>query len=463
VYGPPPDERQVLAPVQLVDDPISYLICIGVGIVVSSAFFWKRPPQAFRYFFLILGQTIVLTAPLAVHLDTYVYGSFPTIDKEGSLLFYLDGVHERMIFHPFLSPTDPSARLIGVHIGHLWVTAFFDLFLTPFGAMNAQGLLYPALGWWTMWLLLREVCRDARIAFLLGFPFGMGLHVFRDLNWYTIEKSAIFWIPLFSWSLLKAWRDGGKWRKAPAAIFLTMTWMNLYLGMVSAVLGACALFSMALVVIRNRAVHVEFRRVLHACTLCSLWVLPLIIWQWALMKGGPEIGTPEQFLWERAALDGFSLVPFQWNRLEIHRALNLVGVGLAIFGVFRCWKDPRVRFATFTGLILAIISIGPILLPGPILNPFYLLIRDVVPGFWRVAKPEVFFHGTWMLMLVIASIELKRMATRGWWMLYVIFIIGWLFMVRTHPAYPPMTLPQNSHLSPTWADDVFGEPDLPSE
>ena len=57
------------------------------------------------------------------------------------------------------------------------------------------------------------------------------------------------------------------------------------------------------------------------------------------------LGTPERFLWERAALDGFSLVPLAWNRLEVHRALNMIGVGLAVFGVVGSWSDRRVRFA----------------------------------------------------------------------------------------------------------------------
>ena len=36
--------------------------------------------------------------------DTWVYGSYPTIDKAGSMVFYLDGVHLRML-------TDPAASL----------------------------------------------------------------------------------------------------------------------------------------------------------------------------------------------------------------------------------------------------------------------------------------------------------------------------------------------------------------
>ena len=461
MYGPGPDPRQVLAPVLVYDDPWSHLICVGLGLGISALALWRRPPEALRYLALIVGQVIFLTAPLLWHLDRYVYGAFPTIDKEGSLLFYLDGVHLRMLAHPLLSPADPAARLIGVHVGHLWVTQFFDLFLSPVGAFNAQGLLYLVLGWWCAWLLLREVCSEPRVAFLLGFPFGMGLHVFRDLNWYTIEKAAIFWLPLYMWAVHRAWKRGGRWRYLPGLVFLGMAWTNLYLALVAGVFVALAVAWMAAEVVRSRGtIHPGFRRVLHAASVSALALAPLALWQWALMQGGPQLGTPEQFLWERAALDGFSLAPLRWNRLELHRALNMVAVGLAVFGAVRLRHDRRVQFATAAGFILLALAIGPVLLPGPVMNPVYMLAREVIPGFWRVAKPEVFFHATWMLMLCVAAVELVSFTTsrRGVGILYGLFVLAWLAMVRSHPAYPPMTMPIESRLSPNWAEGVFQSP-----
>ncbi|MFT5684982.1 MAG: hypothetical protein ACI8RZ_005928 [Myxococcota bacterium] len=467
MYGPPPDPRQILAPVQMVDDPWSHLACILGGLALSAlAVAWKRPPRALRYLVFIVGQVTALTAPLLFHINRFVYGSFPTIDKEGSLLFYLDGVHIRMVSNPLLSPADPAARLIGVHVGHLWVTQFFDLFLTPLGAFNAQAFLSLVLGWWVMWLLLRRVCEADRIALLLSFPFGMGLHVFRDLNWYTIEKAAIFWLPLFALTLLRAWKDGGRWRWIPGIVFLAMSWMNLYMGMIAGFLASAAWLWLLADGIRRRERTKALRRLSHAGAVCLLMVAPLLLWQWVLMRGGPQLGTPERFLWERAALDGFSLVPLAWNRLEVHRSLNLIGVGLALFGVVGSWSDRRVRFALVVGILAMLISVGPILLPGPVENPLYMAIRWVVPGFWRVAKPEVFFHITWMLMLCVASIQLAKVGSRrGVSILYGIFILAWLVMVRTHPAYPPMSQPINSNLSTGWQDAVFDdeahEPDSP--
>jgi len=447
----------VLAPVEIIDDPWAYVACLVIGAVLTAAALWKRPPVQVRAALLILGQTIILTAPLAVHIEDYWYGAFPTVDKEGSLLFYLDGVHRRMLLHPLATLTDPAVRLIGVHTGHLWVTELFDLFLSPMGAFNIQGLLYPALAWFAAWLLLRDVCGDDRVSFVLSFAWGTGLHMFRDLDWYTIEKAAIFWLALFAWALHRAWQRGGRWPWITAALFALMSWMNLYLGLVGGALGALALLAVAWPAFRQRAWTPQLLQVAQACAASLVLAAPLLLWQGAVMRSGPGLGSPEQFLWQRAALDGFSLVPLRWNRLEIHRALNVVALGLALFGVFGSWRDGRVRFATGAALVLWVLSIGPVLLPGPVENPVYMAARAVVPGFWRVARPEVFFHASWLLLLCIAAIQLVRAAPRrgGLGLLYALFLLAWMVSVRSHPAYPDMTMPLDSQLDPAWQQRVF--------
>ena len=455
MYGPPADPRQRLAPVEIFDVPEAYIACALIGLVLTCAAFWRRPNVRLRAAVFIAGQTILLTAPLAYFLDDWMYGSYPTIDKAGSMVFYLDGVHLRMLSDPIGSIQDPAARLIGVHIGHLWVTQLFDVFLSPMGAFNAQALVYPALGWFCAWLLFHEVTGAARPSMLMAFPFGMGLHVFRDLNWYTIEKAAIFWVPLFLWLCFRAWRDGGRWRFLPGLALGLTAWMNVYLGMLSAMMMGLAAAALWMSADSRR------ERFLKSSVFAACCISPLAVWQWLLMNSGPQLASPEEFLWSRAALDSFTLDPFRWNRLEVHRSLNLVALGTAFWGLKRSRWVGIVRLSSMSALLFFLLSLGPMVLG--IENPIYMAARAVVPGFWRIAKPEVFFHMSWLLLLGIAAVQAGR---AGWGprltgVLYALFVLAWLIMVRTHPAYPPMTVFQSSKLSDGWEDRVFAKPDSP--
>ena len=238
LIGPPPDPRQVLLDLGPGAAPEAWGVCLGVGVaLVATALLARRLPQVYRFFLGILGQVVLLTAPLAGVLDRAVYGAWPGVDKTGSYLFYLDGVHIRALLHPVTSLSDPAVKLIGVHTGHLWVTAFFDLFLTPLGAFNAQAILWPALAWFAAWLLLQEMGSARWPALLMGLPFGMGLHVFRDLHWSTIEKAAVCGVPFFLWALLRAWRRGGAWHVAAAMTFLLGAWVNVYVGLLNGILA----------------------------------------------------------------------------------------------------------------------------------------------------------------------------------------------------------------------------------
>ena len=454
MYGPPPDPQQVYAPASFADAPFAWILCVVVGLTLA----WIAGPR--RPLPFILGVVVALTTPLAALLPQYVYGAFPTIDKAGSLLFYLDGVHRRLF-----DPTDPALRLIGVHVGHLWITAFFDLFLQPFAAMNAQGLLNLVLSWWAAARFIEALVRarvptvganNARyLGLLFGFPFGMGLHQLRDLNWYTIEKTSLYWLPLYAWSLLaleqrsrpspRAERPG--WPVLlPALAAFGAFFTNIYLGLLCALYGA---YTLLVTLGRAR----ERRALPLALLLSAVAPLPLLGLQWRLMHGEGSLGTPELFLAERAALDVFTLWPPAWNRLEAWRALNLPSVALAAIGVLdrRTWRWLGLAGLTF---VLAL---------GPSHNPLYLLLFQTVPGFWRVARPETFFHLTWLMLLAAAALSLARFQPRPRTLGYIaiFFAVGWLLGVRTHPVFPQFTLPVPVQLAPDWRRALPGADSLP--
>ena len=418
MYGPPPDPRQVFAPTGPVVAWEAWLACLVVGVAIAVVARPKRP------FLFVVGSVIALTTPLAWFLPTYVWGAYPTIDKSGSLLFYLDGVHRRLF-----DVNDPAMRLIGVHVGHLWSVAALDLVLEPFAAFNARALINVVLGWYCAYLLLREMTGNREVALLLGAPWGLGLHVMRDINWYTVEKSAVFWLPLYAWALLRA-RRGGRWIVVAALVYVATCFDNLYFGVVAAMIGGFALLS-------------RDRNVTLAVVASAVAALPLLGLQWRLMHGPGTLGDPETFLSQRAALDVFSLSPPRWNRLEAWRALNLVALALAAVGLRR---DLRLAAAA---LFFALLSLGPA-------SPLYSALVTVVPGLWRIAKPETFFFGAWLALLCIAARQLTRMAPspRTLAVLALLLVFGWGISVRTHPVYPRLTRFVADDLSEDWQRSV---------
>lgn len=462
MYGPPPDSRAIPFPAGPGDEPAAWAISIAVGLLLTALALWRRPPEVLRAWLFVLGQTVLLTAPLLGLLDRAWYGDFPTIDKEGSLLFYLDGVHVRALLHPVASLSDPAVRLIGVHLGHLWPVALADLALSPMGAFNLSALLSPALGWWAAWLLCRSVSGDARLSLVAAFPFGLGLHVFRDLNWYTIEKASVFWLALFVWGLWRSDREGGRWPWITGLLFLCMSWWNIYLGLVGAAMGAIAVAGALLSGgLRPPQLLATLRTssVLRAALASALFALPLVIAQALVMGSGPALASPERFLWERAALDSFTLWPPRWNRLELSAALSPPLLLLGLWAGWRYRAERGVTLALWTIAVLFLISLGPSLLPG-VKSPLYLGLVALVPGLWRVAKPEVFFEGSWLLLLALAALGLKRLVqdrrvTAVTLVLYVLTALAWLALVRAHPAFPSFQAPVESRLAPGWERRVF--------
>ena len=448
----------------LLDDPSAHATCLGLALV-AAFIAWRCRRPGYRSAWAILAVVVGFTSPWLARLNQAWFGAFPTIDKEGSLLFFLDGVHRRLYLNPTEAPLDDAVRLIGVHAGHLWITELFATLLTPMGAFNLQWLLSAGLAWWAAsWairtlLATRDPQPSAIAAFAAGFPFGMGLHFFRDLDVTTVEKGGTAFIALFVGCWVHAARTGGRWVLALGGCYALMALYNLYFALVCAGFGALhALVSL------HRPTRDTARR-LGACVLaCAVPGVLVALWQLWVQSGGPAIATPERFLWERAALDGVTIWPLQWNRLELWRACNPVALGLAGFGAYRLRSHPVLWKGICIAVVLTVISVGPVLVPGPELdaprltNPLYMALHKLVPGFWRVAKPEVFFQPVWLLVLTTSAVGLQALLARrrplGMVAIALLFLAWWP-LVRAHPAFPGMSAPLESELNPTWRQTVF--------
>ncbi|MEC7241203.1 MAG: hypothetical protein VXW32_08175 [Myxococcota bacterium] len=417
MYGPPPSPSQI----DLAVSPWTTLLCIALGILITSTARIRALSPRTKAWLFCFGQTLMLTAPLGLMISQGVYGDYPTIDKAGSYFYYQDGVHIRSLLHPIQSLDDCAVQLIGVHMGHLWLTQFFDLFLSGYGPFNAQALLMPALAWWTAALFFRELGADWRGAISLALPYGLTLHIFRDLNWYTIEKSAIFLLPAYAFLLLRSHRRGGSWIVLSALCFVSAAWINWYLALVAAAgAGTAALIARS-------------ANLWRAVLLSAALLMPLVAYQLALVSRGSP-GDPQAFLELRASMDHFSLVPLEWNRLEWWAALSPVALGLLLHRLLREPLENVDRVLLLVSCVLFVFSLGPNLI-GELSNPIYMVAWHTVPGFWRVAKPEVFFYGSWLCMLGVAS----RGALSRKRVVYPALLLTWVLLTRPHETYPGFT------------------------
>jgi hypothetical protein len=444
VYGPPPDPRLVAVVAGPLALPWSWAVCVAGGILLVLAGILlarRRPPWG--VLLVVTGQVVALTAPAAAVLDRFAWGAWPTLDKAGSLLFYREGVH-RALFET--GPVDPALRLVGVHVGHLWVVAGFDLLLPSLGAFGATSLLWLVLGWWCAALLFHEAGARWWPALIAAFPFGMGLHQFRDIQWFTVEKAAVFGIPLFAWALLRVRRTAGV---APivvaAVVFAVTTFVDVYLGLVEGALAVLALLA------------ARDRRTLVAVAASAAAALPLALLQIRLLQGEGALADPQTWLWERAALDVFSLWPPRWNHLETWRSLNLPLLALGAWGLWRDRRDPLARFAALAVILLGLLALGPRLVGTQahgVPNPLFLALWHVVPGAWRIAKPEFLLEAPVLLLLgsaarVLTSPPVGRGILAA---LHGAVLAGWILSVRTHPAYPGFSQPVEVRLAADWQE-----------
>ena len=447
MYGPPPSAEQQSLLSGPLDLPVAWAACLVAALALLALGLWLRqraPTPA--WLLIIAAQVIALTAPAATLVERAVWGAWPTVDKAGSLLFYLEGVHLR----PFAGGAleDPGLALIGVHVGHLWLTALLDLVLSPNGAFNAQALLHIWLAWALGWLLLRDLGARPWVAMLAAMPFAMGLHVFRDVNWYTIEKSAVFGVPLFLWAMNRARLRGGRWIAVTAAVLLGCGLFNWYL----------ALVNLALLGLWTLGAH--HRRALTAAAVCTLALAPLVLFQALLLQDAGAMTDPQRFLWERAALDVLSLWPPRWYHLELWRALNLPLMLLGAWGLWLHRERTEARYGALVVVVLGLLSTGPMLLGvqgAGLPNPVFMVAWKLIPGFWRIARPEFLFEAVWLVLLASAAITIQRFrpGLRTLAALQIAMLAGWLWGVRSHDAYPGFSEPVEVELSEQWEQEVF--------
>lgn len=412
--GPPTSPLEVPFPAGWQDQPAAW----GATVVVALALLWFGRRSALLT---AAGGVALLTAPALGLVGRAVWGHYPTIDKAGSLHFYDMGAH----WHAF-DVTAPATQLIGMSMGHLFVTALFDLVLPAFGAMNAQALLNLTLGWWLGACLVEATGTPRRWALVAAFPLGVGLHALRDINWYTIEKSGLWPLVLYALTLVRAHQRGRGWIPAAAAVYFLAFFYNAYWGVLGAAVGAVVLVG------GNRNARL-------AVLASVLGVVPFVLAQLPALNNA-QLPPPEAFA-ERAALDVFA--PWggegfgpNWNRIPLLAALDVpvtLAAGVAVVLALRearwstpsSWSRPGLALCA---ALAAVLACGP---ATPLWSAFVHL-----PGMWRFAKPETFFHLTIGATCILAGPVLARLRIPPWTVLAVQAAL-WLLHARGSTALYP--------------------------
>ena len=435
--GPPVDPREIIYQASI----SQYAFSIVFGSIFLFISYRLRQKELLAKFLFSLGSVFLLTAPWIGSISDAVIGAYPTIDKQGSLLFYLDGVHQRALLQPLHSLTDPAYRLIGFHVGHFWIVSFFDILLSPFAAYNAQMFVNLICNLYFGIILLEKMNVSSKKSIFFALILGLQLHVFRDIHWYTIEKSSLFWIFGF-WiyivELCKVKTNYPWW--GLGILYFLSTWMNFYWGIVLAILGSLYAIQML------RAPFLQHLRFWKGILFCGILGLIIGVIQLQLSDPHHSFASPAQFQ-ERAILDSFSLYPLHWNRMHIWQAINPVVLLLAGLA---CRQKMISMFEFILALGFFLLALGPQIIG--LSNPIYLLL-SIIPGLWRLAKPEIFFLITYTLLIIWAGrarlpSQLKSIAI-------FLMLLLWLVGLRTSKAYPYLTEYIPGELPENWEQRFF--------
>ena len=423
---PPFDERQIIYATSFTDHAITITIALIIAIFALRV----RRGSMFLY---TLAACIALTSPLISVSSDAVWGAFPTIDKEGSLLFYREGVHFQL--GDF---SNPAHRLIGFHLGHLWITQLFDFFVGDIGGFNLQALLNITLTWYCTYRLLLLLGAKQWWAWLLASQIGLHLHLFRDIQFYTIEKSAIYPLLMYWEATIRTANGSKKASFMMGLTFFLSSWINLYWGIF------CVLLTGPILWIHRKKNH---RNMINGIGLCIVLGIAIAVYQQLLTVSGPPFAHSVQFT-ERAALDNFSVWPLSWNRLPWYTSIS----PLIMFGVGWAWRKHVLHTQYIgTALLFFVLSLGPFLM-ADVPNPLYQLLSSL-PALWRFAKPEAFFFLTFIAILTtLVSINPSK---RSLYLISVLILIQWTAL-RTQNEYPSFfSVPIQTTLPKNWERRVF--------
>ena len=457
--GPPIDKREILYIPTMYDHMSTITIALLLLYLAYRAWQKQKYISNLNLLLISIATVCICTSPWLAISTKYVIGAYPTIDKEGSFLFYQNGVHVRALLHPIDSLADKSVQLIGFHMGHLWINQFFDVFVSNYAVCNLQVLANLALNLYSCYLLFETqqtlytendsvsghipnsiANRRTHISwslFIVSVCFSLQLHILRDIHWYTVEKSAMYPIFLF-WREILLLEKRQTNRYLLGIYYFFATYINFYWGIVLGILGA--LYTIKTAIQKNKPLNLYKNMAICIC-------IGMVIGIYQMLLQKTPFATQEEFA-VRASLDIFDIVHLDWNRMGFWRAIHpliLLFAGGTVAGTLhKKIKEKSIQynaldkktldmvFLLITAIIFAFLSFGPTIYGYT--NPIYWLFSQL-PGMWRFAKPEIFFFIPYSIMCIFA-LQNKYLFNK-----YVLcaLLCSHIYTTHTSPEYPYIT------------------------
>ena len=396
--------------------PMYTWIIALVPMIFITVVLMRTKKITHRELLLVGLMFFIITFPLVgmCFVTDSIIGAYPTIDKEGSLFFYRQGVHIDALLNPIEAMHSRGVQLIGFHTGHHWITQFFNLFFPLYIAYNLHVLCNFLLATVSMWTLLFFQDSDHSKAWnRIGFSilFGCGIHSYVDAHWYTIEKSALYILPIFYLCLV--------YIKKPlwtGIVFLISAYINLYFAIISGMLSL---------------IYLGFHRNQwrQGIGIFATGVI-VLIYQGMLMNYSPISTTPEMYIEQRARFDSLHLFEFDWARIPLYLVINPI---ILWFGI-RSPEKKQWELVAF--LLFFVLSIGPCIY-ATIENPIYMIFATKIPFMWRFSEPEIFFHlcllilYTWALRSDMSKKSLYLCAVYAFFQLTCVRLPLSLFVIQS--------------------------------
>ncbi|MDD5629576.1 MAG: methyltransferase, partial [Elusimicrobia bacterium] len=181
----------------------------------------------------LLGFLLVscaVTFPVVLHLGDRVIG-IPNHPNQQADIFFIEtmsaSLREGRYIRWFV--TDRSNFPVGQtfnprerHSLHLYLASLFRSAPQPFGTYNLAMLVFLALNGFAMYLLAREFFASRAVSFASGILFMLNSYTLVKATIGSLQKVALFWLPLYMVFLLRLRRSHGLGDLLAALLFLQL-------------------------------------------------------------------------------------------------------------------------------------------------------------------------------------------------------------------------------------------------